>query len=196
MLRVPQLRAVHPCAPELPPSPPPEANISYLLPQLQAEISAVPPSPPLNTDLNLGDWEGQFSDIWSNIPGVGLQPPAQLPSSDPTTQWSVDEQELLVGHPPAASSPCRALEDMKLARPARSRKHACDYLGCSYACALPKDLKKHKIKHLGPSTPGHQSYQCPNPGCDKQFPRKDNGLRHAKHYCRYRPFPPSSSCPP
>ncbi|KAK1752677.1 hypothetical protein QBC47DRAFT_389079 [Echria macrotheca] len=73
----------------------------------------------------------------------------------------------------------------KRTRPPRIRKYARDYPGCGYACSIPKDLRKHQVKHYGPNT--DMAFHCPNSGCGKVFGRKENGRRHAARHCRYRP---------
>ena len=64
----------------------------------------------------------------------------------------------------------------------RPRKHACTHLGCTYSCALPKDLTKHDLTHYPPTV------KCPNSnnGCDGLFRREDQCARHAKNSCKYR----------
>ncbi|KAK4228085.1 hypothetical protein QBC38DRAFT_476131 [Podospora fimiseda] len=68
----------------------------------------------------------------------------------------------------------------------RAKKYTCDFEDCTYACDLPKDLKKHKIKHsntIWSETDPVYTYVCPNKGCNRLFGRRDNGLRHTKNNC-------------
>ena len=66
----------------------------------------------------------------------------------------------------------------------RSRKYKCTWEGCSYACNLPKDLKKHGTKHVKPEK--EKCYKCPNLKCEQYFSRGDNGHRHTTRHCKFR----------
>jgi hypothetical protein len=66
----------------------------------------------------------------------------------------------------------------------RKRRYKCTWDGCSYSCALPKDLEKHRFKHERPDE--SKCHRCPNAGCGRTFPRVDNCKRHAQRFCKYR----------
>ena len=66
--------------------------------------------------------------------------------------------------------------------PAPLGKYRCSV--CQYSCSLPKDLERHMVRHFG--LPDESCYRCPNPGCGKLNPRRHNGLRHTRLYCKFR----------
>ena len=63
-----------------------------------------------------------------------------------------------------------------------SLKHQCQWPGCQHIFALRKDLNRHQITHVKPDQANY--YRCPNPQCNKSFPRADNCHRHTTKHCR------------
>ncbi|KAH8649143.1 hypothetical protein BX600DRAFT_474616 [Xylariales sp. PMI_506] len=119
-----------------------------------------------------------FLLVWKSSPtvySVEALPPSS--SRNPISMPSTSENFTLPSHLPPET--IRVAEQI-----CRTRRHACHFDGCAYRCALPKDLRKHVIKHKRPHE--NDCYRCPNLGCGKTFPRADNGVRHTKYHCPYR----------
>lgn len=124
--------------------------------------------------------------------------PVPLPpalATQPTTPGLTTNQpspvSLVSPQPPRpVPSPSRATQQSnRVAK--RPRNHFCVHAGCSYSCALPKDLRKHSLTHFPPTI------KCPNNGngCARVFRRDDQCSRHVVNSCRYRLHPLGSSTP-
>jgi hypothetical protein len=126
---------------------------------------------------------------WSPVslpPSLPTQPTTPgLTINQPSPASLVSPQPLYHGPSPSPA----AQQPNKVAK--RPRNHFCLHAGCSYSCALPKDLRKHTLTHSPPTI------KCPNKdnGCPRVFRRHDQCSRHVVNSCRYRLQPPGSSTP-
>ncbi|KAK4460904.1 hypothetical protein QBC42DRAFT_288076 [Cladorrhinum samala] len=66
--------------------------------------------------------------------------------------------------------------------------HICIITGCRYSTNSGRDREKH-LATVHSKGISRFSYTCPNPGCGKLFGRSDNGLRHTRNNCGFKPLP-------
>lgn len=95
--------------------------------------------------------------------------------------WSSHVQSF---EPAPSWRPPTSLPTPRLTKSGGGRRYQCTWNGCGYVSYLPKDVRKHFVKHVRPKD--EDCFKCIHPACGRLFPRSDNRDRHSKK-CQRRP---------